>query len=60
MFEQEVDEIAVTNAKKRYGLKDSVCMNIQECAYVNGFQDGATFGYKEGIGRLRYCCTCKH
>lgn len=47
MFEKEADEMAVNNAKKIYGLEGSVCMNIQECAYVNGFQDGAEFGYNK-------------
>ena len=47
MFEKEAEEIAVNNAKKKYGLEGSVCMNIQECAYVNGFQDGAEFGYNK-------------
>jgi hypothetical protein len=47
MFEKEADEMAVNNAKKKYGLEGSVCMNIQECAYVNGFQDGAEFGYRK-------------
>ena len=47
MFEKEADEMAVNNAKKKYGLEGSVCMNIQECAYVNGFQDGAEFGYNK-------------
>lgn len=23
------------------------------------FLAGAEFGYEQGIGRLRYCCTCK-
>ena len=47
MFEKEVDEMAVNNAKKIYGLEGSVCMNIQECAYVNGFQDGVEFCYNK-------------
>ena len=47
MFEEEVDEMAVNNAKKKYGLEGSICMNIQECAYVNGFQQGAEFGYNK-------------
>ena len=47
MFEEEVDEMAVNNAKKKYGLEGSICMNIQECAYVNGFQQGAKFGYNK-------------
>lgn len=28
--------------------------------YKKGWQDGAEFGYEQGIGRLRYCCTCKN
>ena len=47
MFEKEVDAMAVNNAKKKYGLEGSICMNIEECAYVNGFQQGAEFGYNK-------------
>ena len=45
MFETAADEIAVVNAKKRYGAEDSVYMNTLGCAYVNGFQDGAKYVY---------------
>ena len=52
MFEEEVDAMAVNNAKKKYGLEGSICMNIEECAYVNGFQQGAEFGYNKAKKEL--------
>ena len=38
-------EVAVNNAEKKYGLKDSMCMNIQESAYVEGFEAGVKYVY---------------
>lgn len=57
MFEKE----AIEKANKKYPIT-KVCNEIDVARnrkYEEGFKDGAEFGYEQGIGRLRYCCTCK-
>ena len=52
MFEKEAEEYIKTHDDyKVFSLKGEDVMQV--------FKDGAEFGYEQGIGRLRYCCTCK-
>jgi len=50
MFEKEATQYALEWGDKTDGTY-ACCRD--------GFIAGAEFGYEQGIGRLRYCCTCK-
>jgi len=58
MFEKEAEEYEI----KVYGSCDTVkgiWGKIYHSDIYESYKDGAEFGYEQGIGRLRYCCTCK-
>jgi hypothetical protein len=64
MFEKEADEWVKENmdcCKTDNSVNQPISYFDEEerCCAKSAFQDGAEFGYEQGIGRLRYCCTCK-
>lgn len=52
MFEKEAKEYSTS---QKIDYVNNIAITLVKQAY----KDGAEFGYEQGIGRLRYCCTCK-